>query len=62
MWGRKGSRKPSQGFMGGKAFELKLPFQDEPSTFDDRDDIKNKNIAELENKGLLSGPEAEKNT
>lgn len=34
-------------------------FQGELSTFDDRDNIKNKNIAELESKGLLSGPGAE---
>lgn len=60
--GKKGVKKAFTGLHGGKAFELKLPFQDEPNTFDDRDDIKNKNIAELESKGLLSGPEAEKNT
>lgn len=42
--------------------EESLAFQDELSTFDDGDDIKDKNIAELENKGLLIGPQVEKTT
>lgn len=50
MWGSRESRKNSQGVIGGKAFELKCLFQGELNTFDDRDNIKNKNIAKLENR------------
>lgn len=57
MWGSRESRKNSQGFIGGKAFEPKRLFQGELSTFDDRDNIKNKNIAELENRDYLVGQE-----
>ena len=57
MWGSRGSRKNSQGFIGGKAFELKRLFQGEMSTFDDRDNIKKKNIAELENRDYVVGQE-----